>query len=334
MLRFLFSLLLRAFTTLLAVLLIAFSISRVAYRDPALMLAPRNANAETIAAIARALHLDAPWWRQLWWFLYRGPGIAGTPSGLVNWPPSLGYSFHYQAPVTQLIVSKVPVTLSLGLGAIIIWMTLAILGGLVAVRRPEGWLDHCISVVSYAGLSLPTFLSGILLSFFLFYQLSTIGISWFPSSGYVPLHQNPLGWARHLLLPWATLTIAEVGLFQRIVRASLLDVLGADYIRTARAKGVRETRVLFSHALKAALNPVITLGGLELAGILGGAIVTEQIFGLDGVGRLAISAALAGDFPVVIGTTIFASAVFIICTLLVDLVTHMRDPRRRARANR
>ncbi len=182
--------------------------------------------------------------------------------------------------------------------------------------------------LAYVGVSVPTFLTGILLSYFLFFILSTHGVRWFPSSGYVPLTQNPLEWARHLLLPWLTLAIAEIGIFQRVVRGSMLDVLSADYIRTARAKGVTERRVYFDHALKAALNPVITLAGLELAVILGGAIVVETIFGLDGVGRLAIESALSGDFPVVIGTTLFASTVFIVSTLTVDIVTRLRDPAR------
>jgi peptide/nickel transport system permease protein len=175
-------------------------------------------------------------------------------------------------------------------------------------------------------MSVPTFLSGMLLSFFFFYELSTRGLHWFPSSGYVPFTQDPLEWARHLALPWLTLALSNIGLYQRIIRASVLDVMGADYIRTARAKGVSEGRVFYRHALTSALNPVITLGGLEIASLIGGAIVTEQIFGLDGVGRLAINSALDGDFPVVIGTTIFSAAVFVLCTLIVDAVTKLRDP--------
>ncbi|MFI9536013.1 ABC transporter permease [Nocardia fusca] len=128
-------------------------------------------------------------------------------------------------------------------------------------------------------------------------------------------------------MPWLTLAIAEIGLFQRVVRGSVLEALSADYIRTARAKGVSENAVFYRHALKSALNPVITLGGLELAVIIGGAIVTETVFGLDGVGRLAINSALEGDFPVVIGTTIFAAAVFVLCNLVVDVIPAPRSGR-------
>ncbi|GLX10191.1 ABC transporter permease [Microbispora sp. NBRC 16548] len=316
----------RALATLLAVLVITFAMTRVAYRNPAAVLAPRNATQETLDGITRALRLDEPWYLQLWHYLYRGPDIQGAPMGFFNWPPALGYSFRQQRPVTELILSKIPVTLSLALGALVIWMTLSILFGVAAARRPDSWVDRILSALSYAGLSVPTFLTGILLSYFLYFTLSTYGIRWFPSSGYVGITENPFEWARHLALPWLTIAVAEIGIFQRVVRANMLDVLGADYIRTARAKGVTERRVHFGHALSAALNPIITLGGLELAALMGGAIVTEQIFGLDGVGRLAVEAAVGGDFPVVIGTTILAAAIFVVSTFAVDVVTRLRDP--------
>ncbi len=319
---------LRSASTLLIVLVLSFFITRIAYRNPAAMLAPRNATQETIDGVARALRLNEPWYAQLWYYLFRGPDIQGAPMGLLHWPPALGYSFRKQAPVTDLILSKAPVTISLALGAMVIWMTISIVSGVVAARWQGRPVDHVLAFFSYVGLSVPTFLSGILISYFFFFQLTNLGFPWFPSSGYVPLFEDPLEWARHLVLPWATLAISEIGIFQRIVRAGMLDVLGQDYIRTARAKGLRESRIYLSHALKSALNPIITLGGLELAVIMGGAIVTETIFGLDGVGRMAITAALDGDFPLVIGTTIFAASAFVVCTLIVDLIAQWRDPAR------
>lgn len=326
MLRYSLNLAFRALSTLLIVLVIAFFITRIAYRNPAAMLAPRNANQQAIDAVAHALRLNEPWYDQLWYYLYKGPDIQGAPMGLFNWPPALGYSFRKQTPVTDLILSKVHVTVSLALGALVIWMAISLLLGVIAARRQGTWIDNLIAAFSYVSLSIPTFLSGILISYFLFFQLSNLGIHWFPSSGYTPFSESPFQWARHLLLPWLTLALAEIGIFQRIVRASMLDVLGEDYIRTARAKGLPEWRIYYDHALKVALTPVITLGGLELAVIMGGAIVTETIFGLDGVGRLAINSALEGDFPVVIGTTIFAAAVFVVCTFTVDLIARLREP--------
>lgn len=329
MTRLLLSITVRSLSTLLIVLVLSFFITRIAYRNPAAMLAPRNATQETIEGVARALRLNEPWYLQLWYYLYRGPDIQGASMGLMHWPPALGFSFRKQAPVTDLILAKAPVTLSLALGAVVIWMTIAIIAGVIAARWQGRLIDHVLAFFSYVGLSVPTFLSGILISYFLFFQLNSHGIDWFPSSGYVPLTEDVFEWARHLWLPWATLAIAEIGIFQRVVRASMLDVLGHDYIRTARAKGVSESRIYFSHALKSALNPILTLGGLELAVIMGGAIVTETIFGLDGIGRMAIAAALDGDFPLVIGTTIFSASAFIVMTLAVDLIAEWRDPQNR-----
>lgn len=312
--------LLRAGITLLLVLIVAFFLTRVAYQDPAVMLAPRNATPEAIKAVAQALHLNDPWYQQLGYFLWRGPSIQGAEVGIMHWPPALGYSFRFQAPVTDLILSKAPVTLSLALGALIIWLVISVVTGVLAARYRDRFIDHALSLLAYAALSLPTFLSGMLIIFFLFYQLSLLGIDWFPAGGYAPFSEGVGQWIRHLILPWLTLAIAEVGIFQRVVRASMLEILHSDYIRTARAKGLKEWRVSFDHALKPALSPVLTLTGMELAAIMGGAIVTEKMFGLDGVGRLAIDAALQGDFPVVIGTTLFASAAFILCNLFTDII--------------
>ncbi len=316
----------RSVMTLIIVLIATFGMTRLAYQNPAATLLPRNATGRQIAELKAALGLDQPWYTQLWHYFFGGSKIEGVETGILRWPPSFGYSFHEQTAVTPLVLSKVQATASLALGAVIIWMTLSLLFGVASAWHPGSWVDRTVSGFSYVGLAVPTFVTGVVLSYVLFFELGNAGIHIFPDGGYVPITQNPLQWAQHLLLPWATVAIAEIGVFQRVVRASMLDVLSADYIRSARAKGVSERRVYFSYALKAALNPVITLSGLEFAGILGGAIVAEEIFGIDGVGRLAINSALNGDFPVVIATTVFASVVFIASTLVVDIITHLRDP--------
>jgi peptide/nickel transport system permease protein len=316
----------RSIVTLFFVLIATFAMTRVAYRNPAATLLPRNATGAQVESIKNALHLNESWFQQFWHYAFRGPAIADVPTGLARWPPSFGYSFHEQTAVTPLILSKISATASVALGAVVIWMALSLLFGVLAARQPGSWTDRSLSGLSYLGLSIPAFVTGVLLSYFLFFRLSQINIHWFPNGGYVPLTKDPFEWARHLALPWATLAIAEIGVFQRVVRASMLEVLGADFIRTARARGVKERRVYFDHALSAALTPVITLGGLELAAILGGAVVVEWIFGIDGVGRLALKAALNGDFPVVLGATVFASVVFIASALAVDIITRWRDP--------
>jgi peptide/nickel transport system permease protein len=315
----------RVVLTVGVVVLITFGLTRIAYQNPARMLAPENASDETVSAIAASLHLNDPWYVQLWHFAIRGPEIKGTPTGLLNWPPSLGYSYRSQRPVTELIVEKIPVTVSLAVGALILWAALSILLGVHAARRPGGVFDTVTSLLSYGALAVPTFVTGVLLLYVFYFQLSLAGAKIFPGGGYVALTQSPGQWAQHLLLPWLTLVLAEVGVFQRVVRASVLEVAGRDFVRTARAKGVAPHRVYFDHALSAALNPILTLGGIEFATILGGAIITEQIFGLDGVGRLAVSAAKSGDAPVVIGCTLLGAVIFVVTTFLVDVATHARS---------
>lgn len=311
--------------TVFVVVLITFGLTRVAYQNPGRMLAPENASDQTVDAITKSLHLDDPWYVQLWHYVMRGPEIKGTPTGLLNWPPSLGYSYREQRPVTGLIAEKIPVTVSLAVGALVAWIALSVLFGVYAARKPGGWFDTVTSGISYLLLSVPTFVTGVVLLFVLYYQLSLAGVKFFPSGGYVALTTSPAEWARHLLLPWLTLVAAEVGLLQRVVRASVLEVANKDFIRTARAKGLGPTGIYFNHALSAALNPILTLGAIEFATILGGAIITEQIFGLDGVGRLAVSAANSGDAPVVIGCTLLGAVIFVVSTSVIDVITHARS---------
>ncbi|BBY76460.1 peptide ABC transporter permease [Mycolicibacterium parafortuitum] len=315
----------RMVVTVFAVVLITFGLTKLAYQNPGRMLAPENASQQTVDAITRSLRLDDPWYVQLWHYVVRGPEIKGTPTGLLNWPPSLGYSYREQRPVTGLILEKFPVTVSLAVGALVLWIALSVLLGVYAARKPGGVFDTVTSGISYVFLSVPTFVTGVLLLFVLYYQLSLAGFKFFPSGGYVPLTTSPAQWALHLLLPWATLVIAQVGLFQRVVRASVLEVANKDFIRTARAKGLPPRSVYFDHALSAALNPILTLGAIEFAAILGGAIITEQIFGLDGIGRLAVSAANSGDAPVVIGCTLLGAVIFVVATFVIDVITHARS---------
>jgi peptide/nickel transport system permease protein len=178
-----------------------------------------------------------------------------------------------------------------------------------------------------AGLSMPTFLVGLLLIYLLFFRLHLAGITWFPPGGYVPLTQDPLGWAQHLLLPWLTLAAVTAATYSRLTRSSMLEVLGEDYIRTARSKGLSEDRVVYRHGLRSALTPVVTLLGIDLGTLLGGVIVTEQVFGLPGLGQLAWQSVPTQDLPVIIGTVLVASAFIIVANLLVDLGYALLDPR-------
>jgi peptide/nickel transport system permease protein len=174
----------------------------------------------------------------------------------------------------------------------------------------------------------PTFVLGYVMLLFLFYHLTKdAGLAWFPAGSYIPITQDPLQWARHLLLPWFTLASVTAAAYTRLTRGSMLDVLGEDYIRTARAKGLSERRVIFRHGLRAALTPIVTQFGIDLGSLVGGAIITEKVFSMPGLGFTAVDAINRQDLPVIIGITILASAAIITANIIVDLLYAVLDPR-------
>jgi peptide/nickel transport system permease protein len=287
----------------------------VAPHDPARLIAGRLATSQTVALVNHRLGLDRPLPDQYASFLWR----------LLH--GDLGYSYYSSAPVGQLLASRLPVTASLALGGAVLWLVAGIGVGVAAARRPRSLVDRGGAVLMLAGLSMPTFLVGLLLIYFLFFRLHLAGITVFPPGGYVALTQDPAGWAQHLVLPWVTLAAVTAATYSRLTRGSMLEVLGEDYIRTARSKGLSEDRVVYRHGLHSALTPVVTLLGIDVGTLLGGVIVTEQVFGLPGLGQLAWQSVTTQDLPVIIGTVLVASAFIVVANLLVDLGYALLDPR-------
>jgi peptide/nickel transport system permease protein len=287
----------------------------VAPHDPARLLAGKLATPQTVALVNHRLGLDRPLPDQYASFM--GRLLHGD----------LGYSYYNSAPVRSLLASRLPVTVSLALGAAVVWMVVGVGVGVAAARRPRSMVDRGGTLLVLTGLSMPTFLVGLLLIYFLFFRLHLAGFGLFPASGYVPLTQDPGGWAQHLLLPWITLATVTAATYSRLTRSSLLEVLGEDYIRTARAKGLPEGRVVYRHGLRSALTPVVTQLGVDLGTLLGGVIVTEQVFGLPGLGQLAWQSVTTQDLPVIMGIVLVASAFIVLANLLVDLGYALLDPR-------
>jgi peptide/nickel transport system permease protein len=287
----------------------------VAPHDPARLIAGKLATAQTVALVNHRLGLDRPLPDQYASFM--GRLLHGD----------LGYSYYNSAPVRSLLASRLPVTVSLALGAAVVWMVVGVGVGVAAARRPRSMVDRGGTLLVLTGLSMPTFLVGLLLIYFLFFRLHLAGFGLFPASGYVPLTQDPGGWAQHLLLPWITLATVTAATYSRLTRSSLLEVLGEDYIRTARAKGLPEGRVVYRHGLRSALTPVVTQLGVDLGTLLGGVIVTEQVFGLPGLGQLAWQSVTTQDLPVIMGIVLVASAFIVLANLLVDLGYALLDPR-------
>ena len=287
----------------------------VAPHNVAGLIAGRQATPETVALVKHRLGLDRPLLTQYldyMWNLLHG---------------NLGYSFYNSSPVRSLIWQRVPVTFSLALGSAFLWLAMGISAGVLAATRPRAPSDRVVTVTALFFYSMPSFLLGVIIFYLFFYRLHLAGIGWFPGNGYVAFTSSPLGWAQHLILPWFTLALVTAAVYARLTRGSMLDVLGEDYIRTARAKGLPERRVVYKHALRSALTPVVTQFGIDFGTLLGGVIIVENIFGLPGLGQQAVQSVLQQDLPVVIGTILVAAAFIVVANIIVDIVYGILDPR-------
>jgi peptide/nickel transport system permease protein len=301
--------------TLFFISLLMFVLFYVAPNDPARTLAGPQATFDVVEQIRQRLGLDQPLLERFGQFL--GDLLHGD----------LGYSYYNQRPVLDTILDRLPVSASVAIGSAVLWTITGIPIGVTAARHPGSWRDRLGTTFVLAGLSFPTFVVGLLLLYFLFFRLTLLGIDWFPAGGYVPFTENPWEWARHLILPWFTVAFATAATYARLTRGQLLEVFGEDYIRTARAKGLSEQRVVYRHGLRSAITPLFTQFGLDVALLLGGLVVTEQIFGLPGIGRLAVESVIRGDQPIIIGTVLFASLFVVVANVVVDVGYAFLDAR-------
>jgi peptide/nickel transport system permease protein len=295
--------------------IVVFVMFFVAPHDVARLLAGRQASQVEMAAIRRSLGLNRPILEQ----------YLSWVSRLLH--GDLGYSYRGSVPVRDLIATRLPVTASLAIGAAIIWLLIGVGAGVLAAVRPRAIADRVVTFLALFFYSMPTFLLGLLLLYFAFYKLYTSGIPLFPGGGYVNLTSDPLGWADHLILPWFTLALVTAAVYSRLTRGTMLDALGEDYIRTARSKGISEGRVIFRHALRSALTPVVTQFGIDLGGLLGGAIITENVFGLPGLGQLAVASIFDQNLPVIIAIVVIASVFIVVANICVDFLYAFLDPR-------
>jgi peptide/nickel transport system permease protein len=317
MARFLIRRLLTGLLVIWLISVIVFALFFIAPHDVAQLLLGKFAaqNQQLVESVTHQLGLDQPVAVQYGHFVWR----------LLH--GDLGYSYYSHQPVTTLIAQAFPVTASLALGAAVIWLVLGVLIGVLSATRPRSLLDRGATLFALAGLSFPTFVLGLLLLFVFFYQLHLAGVDLFPGGGYVPLTTSPGQWAMHLILPWITLAVATMAIYVRLTRGQLVEVLGEDFIRTARAKGLREGRVVYRHGLRAALIPVVTQFGIDVATLLGGVIVTEQVFGLNGLGRMSVQAVTNSDEPVIIAVVLLAAVFVVVANIVVDLLYAVLDPR-------
>ncbi|MEV0790719.1 ABC transporter permease [Kribbella sp. NPDC050459] len=236
--------------------------------------------------------------------------------------PCFGYSFPLARPVTTLILDRLPITASIALGAAVLWLVLGVSLGVIAALNRGRLADRLAIGVALLGVSTPSFLLGLLAILVFGFWLNMV-----PVSGYVPLTESPVDWAWHLITPWIVLAILSAASYIRLTRSQMLEELNLDYITTARAKGAGEARVVLTHGLRGVLVPVITLFGLDLGALLGGAILTEKVFSMQGLGDLLITAVGQLDVAVVVGVTLFSAFLIILANLVVDIVHGVLDPR-------
>jgi len=293
--------------------------------DLAAQYVGRSPSPSAVHAIERQLGLDVPLPVQYWRFL---KGIvlgrhfdSGTTSAYCP-PPCFGYSFKNQQPVWPLMVTALPVTVSLAIGAAILWLVGGVTIGVISALKRGTLFDRFSMGIALAGVSLPIFFTGLL-------SLALFSYRWpiFPNVHFVPLTQNPFLWARNLVLPWVTLAFLYAALYARLTRAGMLETMSEDYIRTARAKGLQERTVIVKHGLRAALTPIITIFGMDLGALLGGAILTEATFSLPGLGQFTILAINTQDLPEILGVTMLAAFFIVIANLVVDVLYAVVDPR-------
>ena len=292
------------------VALVVFLLLYLTPGDPAAILAGDAATSDDIRRIREKLGLDAP-------FLVRfGDWIAQLLRG------DLGTSIFTNLPVAHLIGQRVEPTLSLTLCTLLVSILVAVPLGIVAAARAGTWIDRSVMAFSVLGFSLPVFvLAYILILIF------SIQLEWLPVQGYHPIREGVWEWARHLVLPSTALGTVYIALIARITRASMLDALAQDYVRTAQAKGLTPSEVLVGHALKNAAVPIVTVIGIGIALLIGGAIVTETVFAIPGIGRLTVDSILRRDYPIIQGVVLVFSGAYVLINLAVDLSYMLLDPR-------
>ena len=283
--------------------------------DPAVLRAGRSPNPALIAHIRHVLGLDRPIYVQYW--LY----IKGV---LLHF--NFGYSYQYSLPVRSLIFQRLPATISLTVGAVIVWLLLGIPVGIISAIRPRTWMDRMTMGLSLLAISAPVYWLGLVALFLFANDIGVVHI-FDGADTYTGLTANPGRWFGSLLMPWMVLAASFAAFYARLLRANLIETMSEDYIRTARAKGLPEWRVILQHGVRSAITPIVTVLGLDIGILMGGAVLTETVFDIPGVGRLAYDGIQNADLPIIQGTVMLGAFFIVIANLIVDILYAYLDPR-------
>jgi peptide/nickel transport system permease protein len=303
---------------------IFFLVPKWAGVDIASSFVGKQADPAAVDAVRQKLGLSDPIYSQVWQFfkgIFAGRTYSGGGDVTHCAAPCFGYSFRSEQAVWPVLTDRFPVTLGLALGAAVLWLVFGVAAGVLsALKRGTIW-DRGAMVVALAGVSLPIYFTGLLsLAIFAF------GLKWIDAQ-YVPLSQSVGGWFGGMILPWITLAFLYAAMYARITRATMLEILGEDYIRTARAKGLTEPVVIGKHAMRSTMTPILTMLGMDLGALIGGAILTESTFNLPGLGRAVLDAIRNQDLPIILGVTLITSLAVLLANLVVDILYAVIDPR-------
>ena len=305
---------------------IVFSIFYVLPADPARLACGKSCTPELMERIKVALEIDQPLQVQYGRFI-KGIFVGrtylkGTEAELQCGAPCLGYSYQTDQPVTELLMDRLPATLSIAVGASILWLLIGLSSGIVSALRRGTMVDKFSQGVALGAASLQIYFVGLVLQFIFVDKLA-----WLPMPGYTSPFEYPLDWAKQMALPWITLAFLLSAIYSRLTRAGMIEVMSEDYVRTARAKGLTERTVNMKHVLRGAITPIVTVFGLDLGALLGGAVITEYVFNVPGLGKLSTEAVTNLDIPVVTGTVLFAAFFVITANIIVDLLYAALDPK-------
>ncbi|MEU9353756.1 ABC transporter permease [Streptomyces griseoloalbus] len=328
MLAYLIRRLFAAAVMLVVIILVVFSIfflfPKWAGVDIALSFVGKQAGPDAVEAVRLKLGLDDPVFVQAWEFfkgLFVGRTYAAGGDVTHCSAPCFGYSFRTEQSVWPVLTERFPVTLALALGAALLWLIFGLAAGVLsALKRGTLW-DRAAMIVALSGVSLPIYFTG-LLSLAIFSH----GLDWI-NAEFVPLEESFTGWVGGMILPWITLAFLYAAMYARITRATMLEILGEDYIRTARAKGLREQVVIRKHAMRSTMTPILTMLGMDIGALMGGAILTETTFSLPGLGQKVLDAIRTQDLPFILGVTLITSVAVLVANLVVDILYAVIDPR-------
>lgn len=325
MVRFVIRRLLLAVTTLFAISVITFLLFFAVPSSPATVMCGKQCSPEQIAQVEHRLGIDKPIVEQYSNFA-KGVFVGrtfGEGDFIRECPaPCLGYSFRTDEPVTDILGRTIPVTVSIVVGAAVMWLLIGVSLGMTSALKRGTSFDRFAIGVSLLGASLQVYFFGLVLLLLLVYSTGLL-----PAPSYTPFTENPAKWALGLLLPWITLGFLNSALYARLSRAQMLETLSEDFVRTARAKGLPKRKVYTRHALRAAITPLITIAGLDIGASLGGTVITESIFGLQGLGRTAVRAVGDLNLPIVLATVLVAATFIVIANIIVDMLYAVVDPR-------